>query len=497
MLGLAIPAVIVLAAVVGPSSAVVMIPRPINYPVKPYLVLLDDAATLFPKKVPSVAGNFRSALGPIVDNLGPRPIQYYDNPDEKIFNGAASLTSKRIALAFKLPVFLGNTELITHSLQSFVEISCQENILHSGQDPQTTNLTFGNTGERAFNDLMSFAELQSSGMQYRQSLDVDPSANLSSGHTLLWRAPPTNASTHSILLAEGYLNFDVQSIDGNSKELNDNRKGLKASADACLLDAYWAQSAIKLNNSGFSSTVEMGFFESDLKVPISISPEWAEKLTSLWFSVSAAKTDAFHVMAPQVLAIGISDAIVNPKDCASVLNYDWDLLTKNSSSRSDCFTNQQFSSLSKLIKDKGLDKKFDSITTSFSSNWTDASALTQLDVHTYKQGYGYDSSSRPVRLSLAVLMLYCLIVAFYIIATLITGRTASSWDSTADLVMLGLNSRSPMHLDHTSVGVETLSTFREPVSIRVNEKASVELVFDRDARARRRTMKEVEPNVAY
>lgn len=59
VLGMVILATIVMAALVGPSSAVLMIPRPINYPAYRTLVLLDDAATLFPRNMESVPGNLR------------------------------------------------------------------------------------------------------------------------------------------------------------------------------------------------------------------------------------------------------------------------------------------------------------------------------------------------------------------------------------------------------------------------------------------------------
>lgn len=47
----AIIAMVVLAAVVGPSIAVLLVPRPIEYPTGRYLVLLDDEATIFPTAV--------------------------------------------------------------------------------------------------------------------------------------------------------------------------------------------------------------------------------------------------------------------------------------------------------------------------------------------------------------------------------------------------------------------------------------------------------------
>lgn len=48
---LAIVAMVILAAVVGPSIAVLLIPRSIDYGLGRYLILMDNEATLFPKVV--------------------------------------------------------------------------------------------------------------------------------------------------------------------------------------------------------------------------------------------------------------------------------------------------------------------------------------------------------------------------------------------------------------------------------------------------------------
>ena len=51
LLALAMIAAVILTAVVGPSSAVLVIPRPIEYPVRHLLTLLDPVDTILPSKV--------------------------------------------------------------------------------------------------------------------------------------------------------------------------------------------------------------------------------------------------------------------------------------------------------------------------------------------------------------------------------------------------------------------------------------------------------------
>ncbi|KAL9620730.1 MAG: hypothetical protein Q9160_004743 [Pyrenula sp. 1 TL-2023] len=132
-------------------------------------------------------------------------------------------------------------------------------------------------------------------------------------------------------------------------------------------------------------------------------------------------------------------------------------------------------------------------------NWADPASLVHFEIQDYLNGYGYDSSTTPVKLSLAVLMLYSVIVVTFLLYVFITGRSASSWDSIGEIVTLAMNSQRPENrLENTSVGIEALTTFREPVNIRVSrERGAMELVFRDDAGWKESDYKEVEPNMHY
>ncbi|KAF2111330.1 hypothetical protein BDV96DRAFT_649895 [Lophiotrema nucula] len=128
--------------------------------------------------------------------------------------------------------------------------------------------------------------------------------------------------------------------------------------------------------------------------------------------------------------------------------------------------------------------------------------VTQNDcdsIHTVirEAGFGYDITGTPVILALTVLGLYCVFVLGHLIDVLLRGRTSNALDSPAELVTLALQSRYPEHLGHTSVGIETMATLREPVGIRVNEEERLELVFKNDAGQEGRELRKVEPNKAY
>jgi hypothetical protein len=99
----------------------------------------------------------------------------------------------------------------------------------------------------------------------------------------------------------------------------------------------------------------------------------------------------------------------------------------------------------------------------------DNCSILQADL--YQAGYGYDTSELTVKLSLAVLGAYCFLVILYLsISCFVWKSECMAWNTPAELVTLASQSRYPEHLGSTSVGINTLKTFKEPVSVGVNEQ---------------------------
>lgn len=132
--------------------------------------------------------------------------------------------------------------------------------------------------------------------------------------------------------------------------------------------------------------------------------------------------------------------------------------------------------------------------------WTDPSELTQLELHQVFLGAGYDSQGVTVKLALAVISTYCFIAISYVVYTVVTGNTGTSWDSIGELVLLAVNSKPPgpdVNLQNTSAGAATLATFKEKVNVMVNQQGSLEFVFDKDQRDKVEGFRKVEANVKY
>ncbi|KAH6845923.1 hypothetical protein BKA58DRAFT_415416 [Alternaria rosae] len=110
---------------------------------------------------------------------------------------------------------------------------------------------------------------------------------------------------------------------------------------------------------------------------------------------------------------------------------------------------------------------------------------TVFEIVLTRLGYGYEMSSTPTRLSLAVVMAYCMFAVGYITYMLSSGHTSTAWSSATEIIVLAMQSKRSEHLRH------------EPVGIRVNDHNHLELVFKHDESNRLRELRRVRLNKAY
>jgi hypothetical protein len=117
-------------------------------------------------------------------------------------------------------------------------------------------------------------------------------------------------------------------------------------------------------------------------------------------------------------------------------------------------------------------------------------ALTRL-------GYGYETSSVSARLSLTVIMAYCIFAVGHITYMISSGHTSTAWSSATEIIVLAMQSKRSEHLRHVSAGVNCLATYQEPVGIRVNDRDHLELVFEHDRSNQSRRLRRARLNKAY
>ncbi|KAL9624604.1 MAG: hypothetical protein Q9160_001269 [Pyrenula sp. 1 TL-2023] len=500
-----------------------MIPRPIDYQTENHLFFLNDSATTFPPRIEmtgsnltnedAIRGSFyqlsRGSLanpmkqigwtGQVSDDVGIRQIssplsmkQYVKLQDTlplQTMPNMASIPRNHISHAlWRADSYSTGYGVTASALQPLVKTNCTIVEVPTIEDPSDTYLQIGDDSQELRNliSITDFERLSISNV----STTSDGSSSQTARYKQLWHEPPEGPVTHSLIFAE--------SMDYNGT--NGPWPSSGHTFDACTVDAYWVRSSLFFNSTAQVTEfeIEEDIYMNDSGVPISISLDWAQRLGKLWLEAVPNENLVFGVAdsLAYILALGISDAVSKPALCGEWIASN---LKPLNAIPDECLVQdkQQNDAISRFMRDVRFNSTYDGIFISEPTNQTDARQRYQLQIQSHKSGYGYDSSGVPVRLSLAVLATYCLIVVIYLTYTFITGRTASSWDSSSELIMLAMNSQKPTHLEGTSVGIETLSTFRESVSIRVNENDSVELVFENDPALKTRQLRAVVPNEAY
>ncbi|KAK4506447.1 hypothetical protein PRZ48_000179 [Zasmidium cellare] len=83
----------------------------------------------------------------------------------------------------------------------------------------------------------------------------------------------------------------------------------------------------------------------------------------------------------------------------------------------------------------------------------------------FKQGYGWGPESLAIRISLAILLLYCLIAIGHTIYSIYTGLSSTAWDSISEVAALALNSPTPTEMLNTRAGIKTAAVFEHRVRI--------------------------------
>jgi hypothetical protein len=265
--------------------------------------------------------------------------------------------------------------------------------------------------------------------------------------------------------------------------LKSEDSGFAANVLACTFEATWT-------NATLSASVTNDYLQVDFvpetryngSIPqdqiVDLPQAWTDRVRSAILANSDAfgafqSAPAYQANIPAVIALLLSnDKVIGSADNSS-----------GCGDPNDCWDYSADGALLDYVSRKyGEQAGWDaSIDVSNKDCLSDPDSLTYQVVTQTLQGYGYSTEGTTVQLSLVVLGLYCAFVLTHISVLVWTGYTGTSWDSIGELLMLGLMSRQPEHLNpHVSAGLETFKTLREPVSVKVNGEGHVELVFAND-----------------
>ncbi|KAJ9612432.1 hypothetical protein H2200_004029 [Cladophialophora chaetospira] len=522
---------VVLAALAGPSSAIAMIPRQISFPDSRQLIFLPQKALFYPSEVslvdyrlsneasvemaleqiaPAAISELSSGTQKIIDNLTDYPSRTltYSKPSQGGWNDSYTYMATmphQVNMVSLIDSVSNDNSEIRRTLQPYVFQDCHYQLFQGIQDQSSTYISFGEHEPR-FKDVLTLADTHPESA----SKLCEDSAWFQFplyGRRIIW-CNPNNTTADPALLAVHVL---YQGDPGPGSPT-------VQSIIACVVRARWLPSTVTTtgssrtvankdiidfsNATAFKDGVDdtgksIGSHPLESRM-IRISAEWAKRVTKLHFDIAKYGLELIPQIQPPLLATALSDIGPDYRTIASTSQYVGFSPSALPEQTMTGLNKDQYDSFKAFLTEQGSLRKYDLVGGYIIGlNWTDASSLTFLDVEYSRTGYGYDVSHVTVKLSLAVLATYASIVVIYLLYTLISGRSGTSWDSIGELFMLCLNSKQPSHLQGTSAGVETIGTYRKLMNVRINKARSAEIVFAHDPAVEKPDYSLVDVNKKY
>ncbi|KAL9620313.1 MAG: hypothetical protein Q9160_005112 [Pyrenula sp. 1 TL-2023] len=400
----------------------------------------------------------------------------------------------------------------TGSLQPYVKRNCRYQYVNDTLKGSFVLFPDNNQDLQGQIPLYSFTSNETKspfgpGLQVFSLTDSLKSATSNSNSTLVWYEPPPSSAYLGTMVS-----YDEYREHWSPGDPNSQYKSAGTTVAGCTIDATWEKALV--NWTGSTGTVDSILkqsqpIESSNQI-ISISSDWAKRVSKLFINATGGSVQTVFHNYPALMALALSNVGPAPAIRDNTVPYfkdisRWQSLndTMKDAERQELkyyvnITDDQIDTVFEYLRRTEKSNEYPSAAIlNGSRNWEDPESLVKLHIQSYKLGFVCDISTIPVQLSLAVLIIYSLIVCAYFIYLFASGRSATSRNSIAEIVMLALNSKQPGHLESTSVGIGTMSKLREPINIRINEAGSVEMVFRNDPGLREREYSRVEPNQRY
>lgn len=233
-------------------------------------------------------------------------------------------------------------------------------------------------------------------------------------------------------------------------------------AEVCSFAAGWAESRVmaEIGADLIGAIITTNITKAPEKV-VKISKHWASSLMDGWKSPEGKS--ALDFFMPGILAQGHYGSTTF---LANIVAYAMSAALPDG-----------WSSWIVFNEDEEYEKLME-------NSLTPVKDHLRLDFHIYYEGLVYSPYGLPAIVSLIILLIYCLYVVIYTTIMFIKPLSSSAWDSIAELTALAILSAPTEKLRNTSAGIELLNTFREPVSIRAVESDHLEIVFQNDQQER-------------
>ena len=517
---------IVLANIVGPASAVFMIPRQAEYSV-------GSASTYFNASLSQMAPNHvnASTINPGCATVeGREQLSLTNCPNWEatrdfagngspynlntatwvtthlianrgtatggVSNSSTVATTEGMVVATALEVAVKNfwnisiqsnkylkdkVSAVTQIKQPYAEADCRIFPFPVTDDsPETSPVIFGEKAQLTLDDFTT-AEVQNA---TRENLEG----------TIIWKTvPATNLSDFSLLAVV------IPPRDSSYQFLRQNDQFIQSFsasggwhvASGCVIRAVWISTEIEITSSVFDqygtiasqmSTAELEQqWNSAAQFPsISISTDWANYLLP----------SSNYTPSPLQAIFNSMQTPLNFKQGAQWPNHEILLSTLVVTGLA---TSLSYRVTNNINQDKylfsgayGWDADTMNTTTPYFYGGSISVPFGAHKDSTYPQsfpndgyqlvtkfhvtGLVYNLEGRAVRVSMAILSLYLILALTFVIYSLCSRNHSSSWDTISELTALALRSPPPQRLEKTCSGINCFSTFGIPSNIKIGDK---------------------------
>ena len=267
---------------------------------------------------------------------------------------------------------------------------------------------------------------------------------------------------------------------------------------ACTVDAHWITTSTIASGYNFENPDPGSLmYGTDNSYRVDLSPQLLGRMYNITQAILFSSNQAFAASIYVTVDQFVAPAIALMMSTCSTIPQDMRWNASDTSDGSEFWSQQPGKGLEKDWEHRDESKYGRAVAYFNPETITDRSTIAANEITAFWDNYRYSSEETTVKLSLAVMFGYVVIVLVYLTFSVFTGYAATSWDSVSELVTLALNTEQPDGLRNTSVGVQTLDTFRKPVRLRVAGDASCQLLFPGQENRSSKTFEKVKLNEAY
>jgi len=504
---------VVLAATCGPSSAILMIPRPWHFPI-------GGAEFFFNATASSFSPDYLN--GSMVDrncaNISTMTKLRFGTCPSSSWESVKGMTrSAEPSMLVINSIFQTNLDTAQRATSNTSAISTTDPIIlayaqeqlmlsvlkeHKTQKPPNISTTTKYKkpyvlADCAYHNFLPDMEVYF-GEDFRYRLPSFTIANISDA----FYANGNNTHGNFVWIDPDPMNKNLSLlavvVPSNSTDILVDEYRESKPVALCAIKSHWIQTSVEvlrpsnalgsLHTTATSHDEILSYWKSvENRTVVTLDPLWAQYLVPLDQTpyppmdqlLQASFADLqVHILLAGLISTGMANSVPYPMpaEFATISSTYWARPKVPTPSVADIAEQQAFGSFFSFYRIRGNARASDVVRNALSVGYP-TDALT-LKAYAYQVDLSYSLDGVPVKIALVVLCLYIATVMLFMCYTMVSGTSSSAWTSWSQVVALGINSERIERLKGLSTGSDCRWSLQQPVSIRARKGEGVQFVFE-------------------